>query len=142
MEALISGWIARLVCQVTLLRTGESSSLQASARSWASLITPPAVEGCPEGTPAGAGLGLPAALGPAGLKEKANISSAEMVYGTALGTPEAEVERWVEKLRSKANSFSLPPMAAGTSMKTTAVPTQPHGFDIIQAYHQAYSYDL
>ncbi len=41
-------------------------------------------------------------------KEKPNISSAEMVYGTALtlpgeflDTPEAEVERWVEKFRGQ-----------------------------------------
>jgi hypothetical protein len=64
-------------------------------------------------------------------KEKANISSAEMVYGTALtlpgeflDTPEAEVERWVEKLRSEAASFSPPSTASGPVMEAAEVPQQ------------------
>ncbi len=62
-------------------------------------------------------------------KEKANISSTEMVYSTALmllgeflDTPEAEVERWVEKLRSEAASFSPPPTAAGPAMEAAEIP--------------------
>jgi hypothetical protein len=62
-------------------------------------------------------------------KEKANISSAEMVYGTALtlpgeflDTPEAEVERWVEKLKSEAASFSPPSTTTGLAMEAAEVP--------------------
>jgi hypothetical protein len=68
-------------------------------------------------------------------KEKANISSAEMVYGTALtlpgeflDTPEAEVERWVEKLRSEAASFSPPSTASGPVMEAAEVPQQLQSF--------------
>ncbi len=64
-------------------------------------------------------------------KEKANISLAEMVYATALmlpgeflDTPEAEVERWVEKLRSEAASFSPPMTATGPVMEAAEVPHQ------------------
>jgi hypothetical protein len=61
-------------------------------------------------------------------KEKANISSAEMVYRTALTLSgeflEAEVERWVEKLRSDAASFSPPSTASGPVMEAAEVPQQ------------------
>jgi hypothetical protein len=64
-------------------------------------------------------------------KEKANISSAEIVYGTSLtlpgeflDTPEAEVDRWVEKLRSEAASFSPPSTASGPVMEAAEVPRQ------------------
>jgi hypothetical protein len=64
-------------------------------------------------------------------KEKANNSSSVMVYGTALtlpgeflDTPEAEVERWVEKLRSETASFSPPRTATGLVMEAAEVPHQ------------------
>ena len=54
-----------------------------------------------------------------------------MVYGMALtlpgeflDTPEAEVERWVEKLRSEATSFSPPSTATGPVMEAAKVPQQ------------------
>ncbi len=60
-------------------------------------------------------------------KEKANISSVETALtlpGEFLDTPEAEVERWVEKLRSKAASFSPPSTASGPVMEAAEVPQQ------------------
>ncbi len=53
------------------------------------------------------------------------------MYSTALtlpveflDTPKAEVERWVEKLRSEAASFSPPSTATGLVMEAAEVPHQ------------------
>jgi hypothetical protein len=60
-------------------------------------------------------------------KEKANISSAEMVNGTALTLPGEFLdisEAEVEKLRSEAAFFSPPPTATGPAMEAAEVPHQ------------------
>jgi hypothetical protein len=42
--------------------------------------------------------------------------------GEFLDTLDAEVERWVEKLRSEAASFSLPPTAPGPAIEAVKFP--------------------